>query len=119
MRSILASLLSLLLVGCFATSKHVDKGDVLLYKVAVQANATPEIQAEIRSHISEGSAPILPQIPAGSPLETIIAGSGGAAALLYGLYKSYQASKSDKLNFKLASLDREDSMIELQKAKKI
>lgn len=112
-------LISLFISGCLATSKHVDKGDVLLYKVAKEANVTPVLQAEIKTHIKEGSAPQLPDIPSGSPLEALLAGSGGIAGILYGLYKAYQSKQSDKLANKLAFLDKDESLVELKKAKKI
>jgi len=117
MRTILLVIFLVSLPGCLATSKHVDKGDMLVYKIAKEANVSPALQDEIRSHVEEGSAVRLPNVPAGSPLETMLAGGGGIMALLYGLYKSYQSRQSDKLANRLAFMDKEDSMKELMKKK--
>lgn len=108
--------------GCLATSRHVDKGDILLLKVANEANVTPSLKAEIKTHVKEGSAPQLPDT-SGTPLESLLGGAGGIVGILYAGYKHLQKNQSDKkaiasreLAVKLAMMEKSESMKELEKA---
>jgi len=123
-------LILLLYSGCLATSKHVKKGDFLMKKIAKETNVSPQLQAEINTHVATPAGITLPETK-GTPIETLLGGMGGIGGLAYGLYKSFQRKQAEKnklaleqanienekLLAKMSVMDREESTKEYNKFK--